>query len=329
MAGAAALLLIDLQKAIDDPSWGSRNNPNAEARARRMLSLWRHLDWPFFHIRHDSREPDSKYRPGQPLHEFKPETAPLPGETVIGKTTCNAFASTDLAERLHAAQPSRVFVCGVITNNSVESTVRAGGDMGFPMYLVEDACFTFGKGRWTAEDVHEMSLMNLDGEYAAITTSTRVVTGFLESLYESPDAMHALRAAEAARKSSASESTVLAALLSHLAKRFPAAFARSLGFSENVSALVEQRGLTLQYLAAREATRQGLSPEELGLVEKMGGPLTEVEAELFSDRAISFTLLRLRHCEEQARQAGPPAPGFAAYRAAVEAHLSGTPSQQA
>ena len=179
MSEAPALVLIDLQKAIDDPSRGSRNNPEAETRVLRMLSLWRQLGWPLFHIRHDSRDPDSKYRPGQPLHEFKPETAPLPGETVLGKTTCNAFASTDLAERLRAAGASRVFVCGVITNNSVESTVRAGGDLGFAMYLVEDACFTYGKGRWTAQDVHEVSLMNLEEEYATITTSERVVEAHL------------------------------------------------------------------------------------------------------------------------------------------------------
>jgi len=44
---------------------------------------------------------------------------------------------------------------------------------------VEDACFTFGKGRWTAQDVHEMSLMNLEGEYATIMTSARVMAEFL------------------------------------------------------------------------------------------------------------------------------------------------------
>ena len=180
MSGASALVLIDLQKAIDDPSWGSRNNPFAEMRAQRMLGLWRERGWPLFHIRHDSREAESKYRPGQPLHAWKPETEPLPGETVLGKSTCNAFASTDLAERLRAAGVSRVFVCGVITNNSVESTVRAGGDLGFSMYLVEDACFTFGNGRWTAQDIHEMSLMNLEGEYATITTSTRVEASFID-----------------------------------------------------------------------------------------------------------------------------------------------------
>lgn len=176
MRGAAALVLIDLQLAIDDPGWGVRNNPHAEARASQMLHHWRQRGWPVFHIRHDSREPGSTYRPGQPLHAFKPETAPLAGETVLGKWTCNAFASTDLAERLRALPAERVYVCGVITNNSVESTVRAGGgDLGFEMHLVEDACFTFGKGRWSAEDVHAMSLANLEGEYATIRTVEQVL----------------------------------------------------------------------------------------------------------------------------------------------------------
>lgn len=329
MSGAPALVLIDLQKAIDDPSWGVRNHPHAEARGRRMLSLWRHLGWPLFHVRHDSREPQSTYRPGQPLHDFKDQTVPLAGETVLGKTTCNAFASTDLAERLRACGSSRVFVCGVITNNSVESTVRAGGDLGFSMYLVEDACFTFGKGRWTAQDVHEMSLSNLDGEYATITTSAQVVSGFLESVFANPAAERALRATALAKAADATESTLLAALLSGATRLFPAALPRTLGFAEGVCALVEQRGYTLRYLAAREATRAGLSAEELLEVAELGGPLGGHETEVFSDRAISFTLLRLRHFEEQAAQGGPAVPGFAAYRAAVEAHLNGAPSQQA
>jgi nicotinamidase-related amidase len=329
MSGAPALVLIDLQKAIDDPSWGVRNHPHAEACGRRMLTLWRHLGWPLFHVRHDSRDPQSTYRPGQPLHDFKDQTAPLAGETVLGKTTCNAFASTDLAERLRACGAPRVFVCGVITNNSVESTVRAGGDLGFSMYLVEDACFTFGKGRWTAQDVHEMSLSNLEVEYATITTSARVVSGYLESVFAAPAAEKALRAAALAKAANSTESTLLAVLLSGGSGLLPVTLPRELGFAEGVCALVEQRGDTLRYLAAREATRAGLSADELLEVAGMGGPMSDHEAEVFSDRAVSFTLLRLRHFEEQAAAGGGAVPGFAAYRAAVEAHLSGVPSQQA
>lgn len=168
-----ALVLIDLQLAIDDPSWGPRNNPQAESNARKLLDLWREKRWPLFHVRHDSTTPGSTYAPGQPLHEFKPETAPLPGETVLGKTTCNAFASTVLVELLDGAD---TYFCGVITNNSVESTVRAAGDLGVKAYLVEDACFTVAKGRWSADEVHAMSLANLDGEYCTVVTTEWVLT---------------------------------------------------------------------------------------------------------------------------------------------------------
>ena len=328
MSGAPALVLIDLQKAIDDPSWGARNNPQAEKRIVRLLTVWRQTRWPLFHIRHDSRQPNSTYRPGQPLHAFKPETAPREGELVLAKQTCSAFASTDLAERLRAAGAPVVFVCGVITNNSVEATVRAGSDLGFRMFLVEDACFTFGKGRWTAQDVHEMSLANLEGEYATITNSARLVTTYLEHIFTEPRMAGCLRSAAAAKFGNAGEAAVLAALLGDLPRHFPGVKLRTLGFSEQVATLVDLRDATLRYLAARPTSRQTLTADELRLVEQLGGPMDEFEAEVFGDSTLSFSLLRLRYFEEQASKMHAPYPDFSTYRDLVEAHLSGTPSQQ-
>ena len=135
-------------------------------------------------MRHDSTDPDSHYRPDRPTHAFKPETAPLPSETVIAKRTNSAFIGTDLEARLRAAgsdgQPAPLLVAGVITNNSVEATVRMAGNLGFDTYLVEDACFTFGRKDWhgrdvSADQVHALSLANLDGEYCRVTTTTAVL----------------------------------------------------------------------------------------------------------------------------------------------------------
>jgi len=177
---STVLLLVDLQKAIDDPSWGVRNNPEAEQNAAALLAAWRRTGRPLCHVRHDSREPDSTYRPGEPGNEFKEIVAPLPGERVVAKHVHSAFIGTGLPETLRAAGQHTLVICGVITNNSVEATVRNGANLGFDIVLAADACFTFGRNDWyghprTADEVHAMSLANLDGEYCRVTTTAEIL----------------------------------------------------------------------------------------------------------------------------------------------------------
>lgn len=182
----AALIVIDVQKAIDHPSWGERNNPSAEANIAALLAAWRATGRPIYHVRHDSTEPASHYRPGQPAHEFKPEAQPRPGETIVAKKTNSAFIGTELESRLRAANQNVLVVAGVITNNSVEATVRMAGNLGFETFLVEDATFTFGRNDWngtfrTASEVHAMSLANLDGEYCTVTRTRAVLDAIRDS----------------------------------------------------------------------------------------------------------------------------------------------------
>jgi len=178
-----ALLLIDMQKAIDDPSWakdGPRNHVNAERAALRLIEAWRAAGRPIYHVRHDSVEPRSTYRPGQPGNAFKPGFEPGAGEAVIPKHTGSAFTATMLESLLRDRGHLNLVVAGVITNNSVESTVRHAGTLGFRVTLADDACFTFARRDWhgvlrTAEEVHAMSLANLDGEYCRVATTAEVL----------------------------------------------------------------------------------------------------------------------------------------------------------
>jgi nicotinamidase-related amidase len=134
-------------------------------------------------VRHDSREPQSAYRPDQPGNDFKPEARPLPGETIVAKQTNSAFIGTNLESTLREAGHQTVVITGVITNNSVEATVRMAGNLGFETYLVEDACFTFARPDFsghlrTAEEVHAMSLANLDGEYCTVIRTADALNRF-------------------------------------------------------------------------------------------------------------------------------------------------------
>ncbi len=180
LPATAALIVIDLQKAIDAPYWGPRNNPEAEHNVARLLAAWRRSGRPVYHIRHDSTEAQSAYRPGQPGHEFKDEVKPQPGERVIAKRVHSAFTGTDLEARLTRAGHTPLIVTGGLTNNSVEATVRMGANLGFEIYVVSDGTFAVSKrtleGRiFSAEDVHALSLANLQGEYATIVDSAWVL----------------------------------------------------------------------------------------------------------------------------------------------------------
>ncbi len=179
----AVLLIIDVQKAIDasyHAAEGPRNNLDAERKIAQLLAVWRGDHRPIIHIRHDSPFHTSAYRPGQAGNEFKNEVAPAAGETVIAKRTNSAFIGTDLERRLREAGHEALVITGVSTNNSVEATVRMAGNLGFDTYLVADACFTFARrdfqGRLrTADEVHAMSLANLDEEYCTVLDTAAVL----------------------------------------------------------------------------------------------------------------------------------------------------------
>ena len=95
LPATAALLIIDLQKAIDAPYWGPRNNPDCERKVAALLERWRATRRPIYHIKHDSTEPQSAYRPGQPGNDFKDEVMPRAGEPVIAKRVHSAFIGTE------------------------------------------------------------------------------------------------------------------------------------------------------------------------------------------------------------------------------------------
>jgi len=174
----ATLIVIDVQTAIDDPRWGRRNNENAEAEIARLLAAWRAEGMPIVHVRHDSVEADSPYRPDRATHAFKKQTAPLANESVVGKRTPSAFVDTELEARLDALGATTLVLCGALTANSVEATARHAGCLGYRVFVVADACWTVDKrdlfGRlWPAEDVHALSLAHLQGEYAQVVSSAQ------------------------------------------------------------------------------------------------------------------------------------------------------------
>ncbi len=176
----AALVIVDLQKAFDDPRFARRNNPDAEANIGRLLTAWRTGGRPVIHVQHLSREPDSPYRPGQPGCDFKEDVRPQAGELVVQKSTNSAFIDTGLGPYLESKGIDTLVIVGVATNNCVEATVRMAGNLGYQTYLVADATATSDRtdlaGRiWRAEEIQALTLANLDREYATVASTDEIL----------------------------------------------------------------------------------------------------------------------------------------------------------
>jgi nicotinamidase-related amidase len=179
------LVIVDMQKAFDDPAWGERNNPGAEGNVARLLAAWRAADAPVIHVRHRETDPEWHFfNEGDPGFEFKPEAMPLADEPVLTKGVNSAFIGTDLEERLRAAGATTVVIAALTTDHCGSTTARMSGNLGFETWVVGDACATFDREGpdgevFPADLIHRVSLASLHNEFAAVVSTDQAIARLL------------------------------------------------------------------------------------------------------------------------------------------------------
>lgn len=76
--------------------------------------------------------------------------APQADEIVIPKTSSSVFISTNIDYVLRNLGVKQLILCGVVSDQCVESAVRDACDLGYLVTLVPDACATFAEERQQA-----------------------------------------------------------------------------------------------------------------------------------------------------------------------------------
>jgi nicotinamidase-related amidase len=99
------------------------------------------------------------------------------GEPVFIKKSSSGFATTDLAKYLTAGGITRLFVTGAVAGFCVNSTVRAGSDLGFDMTVVRDAVIGFDlpSANLDAHTIFDVTMGLLEADFAKLADSRSVI----------------------------------------------------------------------------------------------------------------------------------------------------------
>lgn len=170
-----ALLIIDMQGAILERIEAGLACVHAQApeRISALAAHYRHEGLPVVHVRHSDPDPRS------PFHESAEGCRPMAcaraeaGEAVFVKRTSSAFASTNLAEHLQELGITDLAVTGAVAGFCVNSTVRAGSDLGYKMMVIEDAVVGFelpGAGL-SARAIFDVTMALLKQDFAKVVTA--------------------------------------------------------------------------------------------------------------------------------------------------------------
>lgn len=156
---------IPLEKSID-----------ASEKAQIVLHAFRDKKMPIIHVQHISTHPDASYfLPCTKGAEFYSTVQPIKGETIIKKHYPNSFKDTALLNYLIKNQINHLVICGMMTQMTVDATVRAAYDLGFSCTVLSDACaarqLEFNHNPIPAQSVHHAFLAALSPTYANVLTA--------------------------------------------------------------------------------------------------------------------------------------------------------------
>ncbi len=178
----SALLVIDVQMAFvhDDEAGAKRSCPQAEGNIAALLDTFRERGDMILHIHHHGLDPDDPFHARAPGAAVQPFAEPRSGEAVTVKHVASAFVGTNLEQDLRSAGVERLVICGATANHCAESTARSAGNLGFNTLYASDAVWAYAATgpdgvAHDAEQIHSVTLANLDGEFATVLPTNQIL----------------------------------------------------------------------------------------------------------------------------------------------------------
>ena len=211
----AALLVIDMQEYQVRKSWAAYKLSNAvvpgmldyfmaqaatvaEPNIRKLLDFFREHNLRIIYTMYSSFDKDGNDLPKRtqalnrmarqqvgdavfphkdhPGSEIIDSLKPRESDLVIIKNTSSVFTATKLEFILKNMGIEQLFVTGVVTNMCVEGSARTAAELGFDVFLIEDAC-----AAWSPE-MHTHTLRSFALLFGSVMTTDEALVILREKI---------------------------------------------------------------------------------------------------------------------------------------------------
>lgn len=155
---------------------------------QKLQAIFRDKGIEVLHIRTRTKTQDGRERtfwqkraellatPGSRESEFIDSVMPRGDELIVNKTGSGPFGNTNIHALLVQLDVQQIYCCGVHTNTSIESTIRAAADYGYCPVLVSDATAT------VSEAQQNNCVERLEGQCCEVIQTAKLVEDFKHHL---------------------------------------------------------------------------------------------------------------------------------------------------
>jgi nicotinamidase-related amidase len=138
-----ALIVVDVQESFRvRPLWNTISNPKIADEVMRLVRVARAAGDLVVWVLHSEPGSGDVFDPASGHVRLMAELDRDDAEPLIHKTTHNAFTSTNLQQLLTMLHVHELVVCGIRTEQCVETTARVASDLGYDVTVAIDATAT-------------------------------------------------------------------------------------------------------------------------------------------------------------------------------------------
>ncbi len=136
-------MVVDVQESFrQQPSWAAVSNPGIADQVARLAETFRARGEQVIWVLHAEPGTGGVFDPERGFVRLLAGLDRVEGEPLITKTSHNSFTTTNLQQLLTSAGIGELVLCGIRTEQCVETTARVACDLGYDVTVVIDATAT-------------------------------------------------------------------------------------------------------------------------------------------------------------------------------------------